>query len=199
MESIKSKSGARVGGVFTAECMRPYDAELAHRIKEKFGHDSPEYGAIPRYLVWTEKFHNVLTAEGLTHMLDVTLGGKTLIDPFYCVLYDDDQDPGDGDDYAVPGYTEVDGDIDNTERPTYVDVVSNKSVTNAASKAVFTFNAGATIHGAALVGGSDVKSNKTDNGLHVLLCGAGFGTPRAVVDDDVINLTYVVTAADDGV
>lgn len=198
MEGVKT--GVRVGGMFIAECLRPYDQELAHRIKKQFGHDSPEYGAIPRYPVWTEEFLNVLTAEGLTHMLKVTLAGLTLIDPFYCVLYLDDADPGDTDDYNAPGYTEVNAQIDEGTRPIYVDVVTNKSCTNAASKAVFTFNASITVHGAALVGGSNVKGHTVDTpDTHVLLCGGGFTAARAVVDDDVINLTYVVTAADDGV
>jgi len=187
----KLKSGARLGGVFTAECYRWHD--------ENYVRFRDALGRFERRLMWTEKFHNVLTAEGLTHMLDVTLGGKTLIEPFYAVLYEDDQDPADGDDYALPGYTECNAGVDEATREEYVDVVAAKSCTNAASKSSYTFNASKTVHGAALVGGSSAKANATDAATHVLLCGAGFGTPRAVVDDDVINLTYVVTAADDGV
>ena len=172
MEGLKS--GAKLRGLFKAECYR----------KGK--------------LMWTEEFSNVLTAEGLTHMLDVTVGGKTLIDPFYCVLYEDNEPPADGDTYAVPGYTEVNAAIDEATRPIYVDVVTSKSVTNAASKAAFTFNASKTIYGAALVGGSNVKGDTTSAGTHVLLCGGNFTSSRAVVDDDVVNLTYTVTAADDG-
>lgn len=195
---MESKAGMKIGGTFHAEGMRPYDQEEAHRIKAQFGSASPEYAAIPRYQMWTEDFHNVFTAEGLTHMIAVTLCNRALIEPFYVVLYEDDQDPADGDTYETPGYTECTGNVDNATRDEYDDVLGVSTVTNIASKAIYTFNAGVTIHGAALVGGSSGKGDTTANPVtHVLLCGGGFTAARAVVDDDIINTTYVVTAADD--
>jgi len=175
MDMKQMKSGATFRGLFRAECFR----------KGK--------------LIWTEEFRNIITNEGLNHMLDVTLHGKTLISPFYCVLYEDDEDPEAADDYAAPGFTETEA-YDEGTRPEYNEAAaSGQSITNSANKATFTFNASKTIYGAALMGGSNVKSNATDDAQHVMLCGAGFGTERLVVDDDVINLTYSVTAADDGV
>ena len=177
MENLAEKSGGKWKGTFIVECYR----------KGK--------------LIWTETpkdGHNVFTAEGLTHMLAVTLGGKTLIDPFYAVLYEDNAPPADADTYAIPGYTECGAGVDEATREIYVDVVTSKSCTNAASKASYTFNAAKTIYGAALVGGSSTKADVTDAATHVLLCGGNFTASRAVVDDDVINLTYQVTSADDG-
>jgi len=175
---MEGKAGSKFRGRFVAECYR----------KGK--------------LIWTETPRggtNTFTAEGLTHMIAVTLTGKTLIEPFYAVLYEDNAAPADGDTYAIPGYTECGAGVDEATREAYVDVIGNKTITNAASKASYTFNTGKTIYGAALVGGSSAKADVTDAATHVLLCGGNFGSSRAVVDDDVINLTYVVTAADDGV
>lgn len=191
MEKLGNKSGAKYRGLFKAECYRWHDESGVHFRDAR--------GRFERRLIWTEVFSNLFTDEGLTHMLAVTVTGKTLIEPFYCVLFETNTTILSTHDYAVPGYTEVNAAIDEATRPVYVDVISNKSVTNAASKAVFTFNTGKTIYGAALVGGSNVKGNVTDAATHVELCAAQFGASRAVVDDDVINLTYQVTSADDGV
>ncbi len=173
---MENKSGATFRGLFKAECYRNGK------------------------LIWTEEFSNIITNEGLDHMLDVALAGKTLIDPFYCVLFETNTTPGATHDYAAPSWTEVNAAIDEATRHIYVEAgASSQSITNSANKATFTFNASKTVYGAALLGGSNVKGNTTDAATHVYLCGAKFGASRAVVDDDVINLTYTVTAADDGV
>ena len=173
MEQLKS--GARIRGKFIAEC---YD---------KHGN-----------LKWIEEAHNIITNEGLNHILDVTLHGKTLISPFYCVLSESNTTPLATHDYAVPGYTETEA-YDEETRPEYEEAAaSSQSITNSANKATFTINATKTMYGAALVGGSSTKSDTTDDSAHVLLCSALFGSSRSVVDDDVINLTYTVSAADDG-
>jgi len=170
----KAKAGAMFKGVFIAECYR----------KGK--------------LIWTEVAENLTVNEGLDHMLAVALTGKTLIEPFYCVLFESDTTPLATHDYAAPGYTEVNAAIDEATRPEYEDAVSSKQITNSANKATFTFNDTKTVYGAALVGGSNTKGDTTDAATHVLLCSSKFASSRAVVDDDVINLTYTVTAADAG-
>ena len=149
-------------------------------------------------LIWKEKVSNLVTNEGLNHMLDVAVHGKTLISPFYCVMFEDDYTPLAADDYAAPGFTETTA-YDEATRPEYEEAAaSGQSITNSANKAVFTIDATKTMYGAALMGGSSTKSNATDAATHVLLCAAAFAASRAVVDDDVINLTYTLSAADDG-
>lgn len=170
----KLKAGTKFKGVFEVECFR----------KGK--------------LMWREVCENLFVNEGLDHMLAVALTGKTLIEPFYCVLFESDTTILVTHDYAAPGYTEVNAAIDEATRPEYEDAISSKQITNSANKAAFTFNDTKTIYGAALVGGSSAKGDTTDAATHVLLCASQFGSSRAVVDDDVINLTYTVTAADAG-
>lgn len=171
----KIGSGAKFRGKFIVECFR----------KGK--------------LLWKEDVSNIITDEGLDHILDVVLHAKTVIDPWYCVMAEDDVTPLAAHDYAAPGYTETEA-YDEGTRPEYVEAASSsQSVTNSANKAVFTMNATKTLYGAALVGGSAVKSNVTDASTHVLLCSAQFGASRSVVDNDVVNLTYTVDADDDGV
>jgi len=189
---MQTESGIKFRGLFHAECYRWHD-ENGNRFRDA-------KGRFERRLMWEEEFSNLIVNEGLNHMLDVTLHGKTLIDPFYCVLFESDTTILATHDYAAPGYTEVNAAIDEATRPEYNEAAaSGQSITNSANKATFTFNASKTIYGAALVGGSSTKGDTTDDGAHVELCAAKFGSSRAVVDDDVINLTYTVTAADDGV
>lgn len=172
---VEIRERAKFRGVFTLECYR----------KGK--------------LIWTDRCSNLLTNEGLDHMLDVTLHGKTLISPFYVVLSETNTTPLATHDYAVPGYTETTA-YDEATRPEYEEAAaSSQSITNTANKATFTIDATKTIYGGALVGGSSTKSDVTDAATHVLLCSALLGTARAVLDDDVINVTYAVSAADDGV
>jgi hypothetical protein len=66
---------------------------------------------------------------------------------------------------------------------------ATRMVTNTASPAVFTFNSTNTVRGAFLV---DDDGDPTPT-VGILLATATFTTPRAVEDDDVITLTYVVS------
>ena len=68
---------------------------------------------------------------------------------------------------------------------------SNQSITNAASAATFTINTAGTIGGGFLT--------NLSAGSDILMAAATLtGGDRAVVDTDVINLTYTYSAADDG-
>ena len=149
-------------------------------------------------LLWEGKQHNVWTAEGLNDLLDVYLCDGTQIANWYVLTFESDTTPADGTTYAVPVFTECTA-IDEATRPAYTGVLGSKVVTNTASKAVFTYSAGKTIYGAALVGGGSSASTKGDvAGGGVMPVAGRFASSRAVVDDDVINLSYTVSAADDG-
>ena len=176
MNTTAPKLTVRFGGQFIAECFR--DGKL----------------------IWTEKTNNIITNEGLNHILDVILHGSTQITTWYCVLAESDTNAAAGMTYAVPVYTETTA-YDEATRPAYVEAAANaQSITNSANKAVFTINGTKTMYGAALVGGGTDGNTKGDAaGGGTLLCYAKFGSSRAVVDDDVINLTYTLSAADDGV
>lgn len=188
---METQDKARIGGVFDVECRRLRDPETGKRFRDAKGR------FLPRQLVWHEKPKNIVPNEALNHMLDVTLHGKTLISPFYCVLSESNTTPLATHTYAVPGYTETTS-YDEATRPEYVEAAaSSQSITNSANKATFTISATKTIYGAALVGGSSTKSDTTSAATHVLFASSLFGSSRGVLDNDVINLTYTCNAADD--
>ena len=172
MENIKS--GVKLQRLFRVECYRKGEP------------------------IWAEKAHNIVTNEGLDRSLDVMVGGKAQISTWYCGLVETNTTATATMTYDVPIFTESTA-YDEATRPAYVEATATAgSVTNAANKATFTINATKTMYGAALFS----KSTKGDHPAgadNVLYCYAKFSAERAVVDDDVINLTYVVTSADDAV
>jgi len=151
-------------------------------------------------LKWTERVHNIVTDEGLDSVLDVYLHAATQITTWYCCMSESDTAAAANLTYAVPGYTETEA-YDEATRPAYNEAASSsQSITNSANKAVFTMNATKTLYGASLVGGGTDGNTKGDAaGGGTLFCYSKFGSSRGVVDDDVVNLTYTVGAADDAV
>jgi len=141
--------------------------------------------------------HNTCSAEGLNALLDIMFHASTQITTWYVEIFETDTTPADGTTYAVPVYTPSTA-YDEATRPEYVEAAaSGKSMTNSASKAVFTIDATKTIYGAALVGGGSAATTKADvAGGGTLYCASQFGASKSVVDDDVINVTVTLTAAD---
>ena len=172
-----TKSKVKLGGVFELEC------------RDKHGK-----------LKWIEKAPNIVTNQGLNAILDIMLHASTQITTWYCAIVETNTSPAAGLTYAVPSYTECTT-YDEATRPAYVEAAaSGQSITNSANKAVFTMNATKTLYGAALVGGGSAATTKGDTaGGGTLLCYALFSSSRAVVAADVVNLTYTISAADDGV
>jgi len=152
-------------------------------------------------LIGTVEKHNLVTDEGLTYLLDVGLSAGTQITAFYVVPFENNHTPAAANTYAVPGYTECTA-YDEATRPAFTDAgVSGKSLTNAASKASYTFNDTKTIYGAALVcGGTDptVKGNTAGGGKLISLVNVG-ANAKAMLDDDVLKITVTSSIADDGV
>ena len=171
------KSKAKLKGIFEVECF------------DKYGN-----------LKWKERVSNIITNEGLDAILDIMIHGATQIATWFCTLVETDTAPAAGMTYAVPVYTESTA-YDEATRPEYVEAAaSSQSITNSANKAVFTIDATKTMYGASLVGGGSAPSEKGNTaGGGTLLCYAKFAASRSVVDNDVINLTYTLSAADDGV
>jgi hypothetical protein len=171
------KEGARFGGRFEVECF------------DKYGN-----------LKWREDVHNLVTNQGLNHILNCVLHDGTKITTWYCCLVETDTAAAAGMTYATPVYTECTT-YDEGARPAYNEAEStSQSTTNSANKAQFTISATKTLYGASLVGGGSAPSTPGNTaGGGTLLCYAKFGSSRSVVDDDVCNLTYTVTATDDGV
>jgi len=164
--------GIRIGGEFIVVC------------RNKNGH-----------VKWIEWVGNLIVNEGLNKILDSTVHNDASA-TWYVAVFESDTTPLATHTYASPGYTECTA-YDEATRPEYVEAAaSGQSITNAANKAVFTFNAAKTIYGAALV---NVSTKGDTAGGGVLLCSAKFSAAKSVTDDDTLSVTYILTASDDGV
>jgi len=147
-------------------------------------------------LKWTADPHNVITTEGLNHLLNVELHGATAVATWYCALASTNTAAASTMTYATPSFTEFTL-YDEATRPAYNEASSAAaSITNSANKAVFTISATVTtptIYGAALLSSSVKGDTATTGG--VLFSYALLSTSRAVVAADVINLSYTVSAS----
>lgn len=143
---------------------------------------------------------NLVTTQGLTSLLDVMFMGGDQWANWYVVLTDGAGDSATASStYAVPIYTEV-TDITNATRPAYTGVQTTTSITNTASKAVFTINTGSvtSILGGALVGGTtdaDVIGNTASSGA-ILYCAIDFASPVAVVASDIVSIAITINSYD---
>jgi len=174
VKSEKNSERPRFGGVFTIECRAP-DGTLK----------------------WREECHNLVVNEGLNLILDTLFdedyGDSSGIGaPWYVGLLAASPSPS-----ATDGLSDLSRftDYDEAARQAFVDVRSNQSVSNAASKAVFTIS-----QDSSSIGGAFLASDSTKDGTTgTLLCEVAFsGGNKAADDDDTLNVQYTFTAADDG-
>lgn len=150
-------------------------------------------------LKWKDYIDNIVVNVALEHILDILfVSATTQLDPWYVGLVNASSA---GESYAAgdtmashAGWAE-DTAYDEATRQEFIDVRSGQSVDNSASKAVFTMSATTTIAGAFMA------SDNTKGGSSGTLLSAGnfTGGDRSVVDNDTLNVTYTITAADDGV
>jgi len=175
------------------------DDEARNILKHGFGLDGTFVVECYRKgkLIWTEKAPNVCTAEGLNALLDIMFHAATQITTWYLEIYESDTAGADGLTYATPTYTPCTS-YDEATRPAFNEAAaSGKSITNSANKGVFTISATKTIYGVALVGGGTDGDTKGDAAGGGTLFSAGkFAASKACEDDDVLNVTYTLTAAD---
>ncbi len=142
---------------------------------------------------------NTFTTEGLNYLLDIIFGttSKAGSAIFYVGIFKNNVTPGLTDTAsaklgAAGSYGECqDADYDSpaTNKPAYtIAAAASRSCTNAASAASFTIAGSITVYGAFLGTGA-AKTDTTGK----LMCAKKFTTARAVVDNDVLAVTYVVT------
>ena len=148
---------------------------------------------------WEEHVHNLVTNEGLNHILDVILHGSTQITTWYVAPFNTNTTILATHTYAAPGYTET-SNYDEATRQAYNEAAaSGQSITNSANPATITCSATETVYGCGLVGGGSAPTTKGNTaGGGTLLCAVLFSTARAVVDNDSLEITYTLSAADDG-
>jgi len=159
-------------------------------------HVSPSRG-------FREKFSvcNIIVNEGLDYLLDVGLSGGTANAAHYVGIFKGNYTPVATATAAtiVTDSTEVVAttDVTATSRVQWVEAgVSSQAITNSASPAVYTFNGTLTVYGLFLI--SDATMPTPGAGAKLISC-VRFPSSRNVVATDTLNITYQLSAADDGV
>lgn len=162
------KDGFKVGGRFEVQCFGP-DGKLK----------------------WEDTAKNIVTNQGLNHILDVVLHGTTAVSPWYVGLTDGTPTVAAADTISShAGWVEVTAYADN--RKEYVEAAaSSQSTTNSANKASFAINADSTTIGGAFLFSAATGTTGT------LLCVAAFtGGDKAADNGDTLEVTYSISAAD---
>jgi hypothetical protein len=134
--------------------------------------------------IWVEEFDNLVTTVGKNKYLDATL--KTgLSSPAWYAFLKGTGTVAAADTMASHSGWSEDTNYSNANRPAWTPgTVSSGSVDNSASPAAFTINGTTTIYGAGLV------DNNTKGGTTGTLLGAAdFGSSRAVISGDTLNVT----------
>lgn len=167
---LKKTDGMRLGGIFKADCF------------DKNGK-----------LKWETKGPNIVTNVGLDHILNVVLSGTSKATNWFVGLKGSGATAA-GDTLAShAGWTELTP-FSGANRVTYVEAsASSQSVTNSANKASFSITTAATVAGAFLA-----SCITDENGSAILLCVADFASAKGVGNGDTLEVTYTISAADDG-
>jgi len=143
-------------------------------------------------LLWVEEFDNLVVDVGLNDSLDKHLKGSAYTAAWYVGVVGATPTFAAGDTMSGghAGWTE-ETTYDEATRPVLtLGTVSGKSVDNSASKAVF------TIAGTVTLGGAFIVTTSNKGGTTGILYGGGaFSQNRALVDNDVLNVTITCTAA----
>jgi len=141
--------------------------------------------------------HNTFTTEGMARLLNIVFRAQATEAAIYCGIFKNNVTPAVGDTAAVKlgaagtygGCQDADYDSPATNKPAYtIASTSTASCTNAASAASFTINASITIYGAFL---STAAAKTATSGT--LFCAKAFSSSRAVIADDVLSVTYVIS------
>lgn len=171
LKALGMRAGFRIGGTFTVVCKGPDG-----RVK------------------WTETAHNLVTNVGLNHILDVILHGSSQVSTWYVGLKNTGA-PAAADTLAShSGWTENENYSEAT-RPAYVEAAaSSQSITNSASPAEFSINADSQTIAGAFLASDSTKGGTTGT----LLCAVNFSSARSADNGDTLQVTYTISAADDG-
>ncbi|WP_440111795.1 hypothetical protein [Acidovorax sp. BL-A-41-H1] len=130
--------------------------------------------------------HNLVPTEGLNHIAGVVTKGAAQVPTWYIGLFEGNYTP-------VPAITAAGFPAAATECTTYAPstrvefnegVVTAGVVDNTANRAEFTMTANKTIYG-AFMASAQAKGAVTG----ILISAARFGSPKAVLVDDVLRIT----------
>jgi hypothetical protein len=141
---------------------------------------------------WEVREKNLVVNAGLNHILDVVFAGSAQTNPWYLGLVASSMTVASADTMSVhAGWAEV-VPYATATRAVFVDVRTNRLVSNSASTVSHAINTAATIGGALLV-----STNNKGGSSGILLCAVAFtGGDKAVADLDTLTITYTFSAAD---
>lgn len=142
-------------------------------------------------LIWTDAFWNLVTTVGKNALLDMTFYSGLVSPLWYVGLVNNasfSQYVAADTMASHAGWLEATG-YSNASRPAYtVAAASAGSLSNNASRALFTINATATIRGAFLT------TVATKGGSTGILYGEGdFAATRAVISGDILSIKITLT------
>lgn len=143
-------------------------------------------------LKWRDVIYNLVTTVGLNDILDKYLKGSTYTAAWYVGLTSGTPTVNAADTMAShAGWTEIADYSESVRQTLTLGTVSAGSVSNTASKAVFSINSTAT------VGGAFIVSNSTKSGSTGTLYGVGAftGGNKSTSSGDTLSLTVTLTAA----
>ena len=139
---------------------------------------------------WREVNKNLVTTVGLNHVLSSTLDGATQITAWYVGLKAAGSAAA-GDTMAShSGWAEVVAYSQAVRQTLTLGTAAAGSIDNTASKATYSIN------GTATVAGAFINSNNAKSGTAGTLYGVvDFGSSRAVISGDTLEVTVTLTAA----
>jgi len=149
-------------------------------------------------LIHTQTGKNTFTTEGMARLLNIVFRAQATEAAIYVGIFKNNVTPAVGATAAAKlgaagTYGECqDADYDSpaTNKPAYtIASTSTASCTNAASAASFTMAGSITVYGAFL---STVAAKTATTGT--LFAAKAFTSSRAVIDNDVLAVTYIITA-----
>ena len=145
-------------------------------------------------LKWEERNRpNIVTNEGLNHLLNVVFHGTTAFSPWYIGAVESNTTAAATMTYATPVFTEWDGYTEAVRQEFVESAASSQSITNSASKATFTSSEAMTLYGGALF--SYATMSDTAHAGAVLFCYSLFSSSKPVENLDVFKITLTITAS----
>ena len=167
MEGVKS--GVRLGGVFELVCRGP-DGKIK----------------------WRDTAPNLVTTQGLQHILDTEFTGSSQVSTWYVGLTDDSPTPAAGDTLASHGsWTEFDE--YTGDRKEWDETRSSQTLSNSASVASFAITGAGGGEGGAFLCSAASGTSGT-----LMSVAALSGGNRAPENGDTVEVTYTFSASDDG-
>jgi hypothetical protein len=148
-------------------------------------------------LKWAELDRpNIITDEGLNAWLNIMFHGATQITDWYIFPVETDTTAETTMTYAVPVFTEWDGYSELTRQVFTAAESTAKSITNSASKAVYTSEEAKTLYGGALVGGGTAADTISDVlGGGTLFCYSKFSAGKPVENTDTFKIYCTINIA----